>query len=197
VKAAVHKKTGKRVAIKIMKKASMPESELELIRYEIETLKVCQHPNIIRLLDIFENVEFIYLVMEILMGGNLFKYFEKRKCCLPERSTRKIIHSLATALFYLHSYGIIHRDIKLENIMMTDKGDEANVKIADFGLAKIIGPSELCNERCGTLAYAAPELLLRKPYGKAVDIWSLGVIAHYLLTGVLPFDHKNDSVLMK
>lgn len=175
----------------------MPDKELMLVRYEIETLKMCQHPNIIRLLDIFENIECIYLVMELLSGGNLFAYFERRKHHIPESKAREIIHSLATGLFYLHSYGIVHRDIKPENIMMTDKTDNAQIKIADFGLAKIVGPSQFCNETYGTLAYAAPEVLMKKPYDKSIDIWGLGIIAYLLLTGVLPFDHKDDSILIR
>ena len=197
VKVAIHKKSTKRVAVKMLKKSTMGEKDLELVRNEIETLKMCQHPNIIKLLDIFENVEFIYIVTEILEGGDLFAYLEKRKFAIPEARARKIIHSLAAALFYMHSYGIVHRDIKPENIMMQSKAENSEVKIVDLGLAKMIGPTQLCAELYGTLAYVAPEVLEMKQYGKAVDIWSLGIIAHLLLVGFLPFDNEDDTVVAK
>lgn len=197
VKLGIHKKSGDKVAIKIIKKSAIKEKDLALIRYEIETLKMCQHPSIMRLLDVFETFEYLYLVMELLEGGDLFSYLEKLQFKVPEARARKIIHSVATALFYLHTYGIVHRDIKPENIILKDTSENADVKIGDFGLAKIIGPTETCTETYGTLAYIAPEVLMGKPYTKAVDIWSLGVIAHLLLVGFLPFDHKSDAVLAK
>jgi len=197
VKSAIHKKTGKKVAVKMLKKASMSVKDLEFVRNEIETLKMCQHPNIIKLLDLFENIEHIYIVMEFLDGGDLFYFLEKRKFKIPEERARKITHSLAAALYYLHSYGIVHRDIKPENIMMENQTDTADVKIVDFGLAKMIGPSQFCGDLYGTLGYVAPEVLKQEPYGKPADIWSLGIIAHLLMVGFLPFDHDNDITLAK
>lgn len=197
VRLGIHKTSGERVAIKIIKKSAIKEKDLALVRYEIETLKMCQHPNIMKLLDVFETFEYLYLVIELLEGGDLFSYLERVNFKVPEAKARKFIHSLATGLFYLHTYGIVHRDLKPENIMLKDKTENSDIKLVDFGLAKIIGPSETCTETYGTLAYIAPEVLMSKPYGKAVDIWSLGVIAHLLLVGFLPFDHKNDTVLSK
>ncbi len=112
--------------------------------------------------------------MEILTGGDLFSYLEKKKFKIPETRASKIIHSLATSVYYIHCYGITHRDIKPENVLMVDESDNADVKLVDFGLSKIIGPNETCNDPFGTLSYVAPEVLLQKPYGKSVDIWSLG-----------------------
>ncbi len=89
--------------------------------------------------------------MEYCGGGDMFSYLSKRKFALPEQRAAVIIHKLATAVFYLHSYGIAHRDLKPENILMTDDSDEANPKILDFGLGKIIGPNELTSEPYGTL----------------------------------------------
>ena len=183
--------------MKSMKKATMTEKDTEQMRNEIETLKMCQHPNIIKLLDVFENTDHVYIVMELLDGGDLFSYLEKRKFKIPEARARKIIHYLAGALFYLHSYGIIHRDIKPENILMVDKSESSDVKIVDFGLAKMIGPSQLCIDAYGTLGYVAPEVLSEKPYAKAADIWSLGVIAYLMLIGALPFDSKDDHELTR
>ena len=105
---------------------------------------------------------------------------------------------MLTALYYLHSYGIIHRDIKPENVLMTSNEDNADIKILDFGLGKILGPNEYCTEPYGTLSYVAPEVLLEKSYNKQVDAWSLGITAYLLIGGNLPFDHpKNDREIAR
>jgi len=142
VKLGVHKKTGKKVAIKVMKKKQMTLQDIELQKREIEILKICQHPSIIRLLDVFENQDYIYIVMEYLKGGDLFNYLEKRDFTIPENKARELSHSIAIGIFYLHSFGIAHRDLKPENILMTDDTDDAQPKLVDFGLSKIVGPSE-------------------------------------------------------
>jgi calcium-dependent protein kinase len=140
-----------RAAVKVMKKKDMSVSDIELQKREIEILKICQHPNIIRLLDIFENQDYIYIVMEVLHGGDLFTYLEKRNFKIKEERARVLSHSLATALFYLHSYGIAHRDLKPENVLMTEDNENGEPKLVDFGLSKIIGPNETCNDPFGTL----------------------------------------------
>ena len=104
---------------------------------------------------------------------------------------------MATAIYYLHSFGIAHRDLKPENILMEDDTDGACCKIVDFGLSKIIGPNETSLDPFGTLSYVAPEVLLQKPYGKEVDIWSLGVISYLLLSRVLPFDDEEDKEIAR
>lgn len=197
MRAAIHRKTGKRVAVKVMKKAIMTPQDVELVKQEIEILKLCQHPNIVRLLDLFENPDYSYIVMEMLEGGDLFSYLEKRKFRVIETRAAKIVHSLSAALYYLHSYGIVHRDIKPENVLMADKSENSDVKIVDFGLSKMVGPAQLCSEPFGTLSYVAPEVLLQKPYGKAVDIWSIGILAFLMMAGALPFDHEDDREVAK
>jgi serine/threonine protein kinase len=93
----------------------------------------------------------IILVMEYCSGGDLFSYIEKRNFRLAEPRAAQIIHKLATAVYYLHEYGIAHRDLKPENILMTDTTEDADIRLLDFGLSKIIGPNETCNEPFGTL----------------------------------------------
>jgi len=93
-------------------------------------------------------------------------------------------------IYYLHSYGIIHRDLKLDNILMTDLSEEADICLVDFGVSKIIGDDEKCTEPYDTLTFVAPEIIERKPYDKSVDLWSLWIIAYVLLCGYLPFDDK-------
>jgi serine/threonine protein kinase len=197
VKTAYHKKTGKKVAIKVMSKKEMTVQDVELQRREIEILKMCQHPYIIRLLDIFENQEYIYIVMEHLAGGDLFTYLEKRDFEVSEERAKTLAHQLATALYYLHSFGVAHRDLKPENILMVSDDDNSDLKLVDFGLSKIIGPNESSLDPFGTLSYVAPEVLLQKPYGKEVDLWSLGVIIYLLLSRVLPFDDEEDKEIAR
>ena len=95
------------------------------------------------------------LVMEYCSGGDLFSYIEKRGFRLPEARAAELIHKLSTAIFYLHSFGIVHRDLKPENILMTDNSENADIRLLDFGLSKIIGPNENCNEPYGTLVRIA------------------------------------------
>ncbi|CDW90010.1 myosin light chain kinase [Stylonychia lemnae] len=188
VKLAIHKKTQKKVAVKVIKKKDMSLGEVELQKREIEVLKICQHPNIIRLLDVFENPDYIYIVLEHMAGGDLFNYLERREFKITEDKARNLTHQIASALYYLHSYGIVHRDIKLENILMVDQSNDSELKLVDFGLSKILGPNETTNDPFGTLSYVAPEVLLQRPYAKSVDLWSLGVIIYILLSAMLPFD---------
>jgi len=131
--------------------------------------------------------------MEHCSGGDLFSYIEKRGFKLPEPRACEIIHKLCAAMFYAHSYGIAHRDLKPENILMTDNTDEADIRLLDFGLSKIIGPTQNCNEPYGTLSYVAPEVLLEQPYTKAVDLWSIGITTYLLMAGSLPFDDEHSE----
>lgn len=135
--------------------------------------------------------------MEYLQGGDLFSFLEKRSFKLPENDARRIAHQLATATYYLHSFGIAHRDLKPENILMVNSEDSSDIKIVDFGLSKSFGPGETCKEPFGTLCYVAPEILLQRSYDKSVDLWSLGIIVHLMLSGTLPFDDKDDREIAK
>ena len=193
VKAGINKETKKPVAIKIMAKKNMDKSDMELAKVEIDILKISQHPNIIKLYDVFENENYIYIIMENCSGGDLLSYFEYHEYELPEPKVCEIIHKLSMAVYYLHSYGIVHRDLKPENILMTDLSATADIRLLDFGLSKIIGNDEKCTEPYGTLSFVAPEVLQGKPYDKSVDIWSIGIIAFLLLCGYLPFDDKHSE----
>ena len=199
IKLGKNKKTNKEVAIKILCKTNMRNDQLSLIKTEIDILKICHHKNIIHLYDIFENENFFYIIMEYCSGGDLFSYLERNKFHIPERQSCKIIYKILNALSYLHSFGIIHRDIKSENILITYNNDEEfDIRINDFNLSRILGPGEFCNETCGTLSYVAPEILLKKKYNKLVDSWSLGVTCYLLISGSLPFDHPlNDKEIIR
>jgi len=179
VKAAQHKKTGKKVAVKVMSKKEMTVQDVELQRREIEILKMCQHPYIIRLLDIFENQDYIYIVMENLSGGDLFTYLEKRNFEISERRAKELSHQIATALYYLHSFGVAHRDLKPENILMNEEGV---VKICDFGSAKLLD-GKLNTPYIVSRYYRAPELILAcSDYSEKIDVWAIGCIFTEFLT---------------
>lgn len=197
VKLGVHKKTGQNVAIKIIKKQAMAPKDQELVKSEIDIMKMCRQKNIVRILDHFEDNDFIFIVMEYLAGGTLAHYLESTPVdALSEKDTGVITYQIAKALEYLHEFGIIHRDLKPENIMIKGilpyEGLDS-LKVMDFGLSKILGPSERVNDGYGTLTYVAPEVLTRKPYNKHVDIWSLGVIVYYTLSGAFPFDDSSND----
>ena len=193
VRRGLHKKTGKTVAVKILKKQEMSAKDLELQRREIEILKICQHPNIIRLIDLFENESHLFLVIEHLSGGDMFDYLAARDFEISEKRAKKITHKIATALYYMHRFGIAYRDLKPENIMMEKSADDSDLKLVDFGLSKIVGPKETSTEPFGTISYAAPEVLTGKPYDKSVDMWSLGVVIYLLVAGTLPFDDDDEK----
>jgi len=152
---------------------------------------MCQHMNIVKLLDLFENSDHYYIVLEYMAGKDLFDYIQKRNFVLNEDRVKQIGIQIIQAVRYLHEFGIVHRDLKLENIMMSDTSNLAKPKIVDFGLAKIIGPSETADEPFGTLGYVAPEVLKKKPYTFSCDVWSIGCILYALLSGSLPFDHES------
>ncbi len=179
------------MAIKVVKKKNMKQIEMIQQRREIEVLKMCQHPNIIKLLDIFENSDNYFIVIEYMEGKDLFDYIQKRNFLLPETRVKHLVCQLITATRYIHDFGIVHRDLKLENIIMSDVTNNAKPKLVDFGLARIISPNETANEPFGTLGYVAPEVLKKKPYSFSCDVWSIGCIMHALLTGSLPFDHES------
>ena len=121
---------------------------------------MCQHPNLIKLIDLFETSTHYYIVIELCHGGDMYDYLEKRDFRISEQRAWELATQTAGAVFYLHNYNIIHRDLKLENIMMTDDSETSVPKLVDFGLAAILDPGKSAKESVGTVAYAAPEIFL-------------------------------------
>ena len=197
VKLGINKITKEKVAVKIMNKEKMNTTRLESARTEIEIMKICQHPNIIHFIDSNETEDKIYIFMEFCEGGTLYNFLKDRNFILNEDLAVNIVHKICMAVYYFHSFGITHRDLKPENILMTSNDDNADIRILDFGLSKIIGPNEKCSEPYGTIIYCAPEIILDYPYTKNVDSWSIGVITYIMLYGNLPFFDKNRSKLVR
>ena len=196
VNLGIHRKTQQQVAVKIINKDSIKTLEdKELVRIEIGILKLCHHPNVVRLLDHLENEDYIFIVMEYIEGGTLGQYFKKKNFNFSERQASSIMMQIANGIKYLHRYGIVHRDLKPDNIMITQQNDYGVIKIMDFGLSKIVSTQEKMVDGYGTLSYVAPEVLLRTPYNKEVDIWSMGVILYYMLCGHLPFKGNKEVII--
>lgn len=193
VKLGIHKQSQRKVAIKIIHTKGMSEQDQECVKREIDILKISKQPNIIKLYDVVETPETTYIIMEYCNGGDLFSYIAKRGFRLPEQRVAEIIHKLSTAVFFLHKFFIVHRDLKPENILVKNTTQMTDMKLADFGLSKIILPGEKCNEPFGTLSYVAPEVLTRTPYDQKVDSWSIGIITYLLLSGCLPFDDRHSE----
>eukprot|EP01029_Cantina_marsupialis_P016791 TRINITY_DN3763_c0_g1_i1.p1 TRINITY_DN3763_c0_g1~~TRINITY_DN3763_c0_g1_i1.p1 ORF type:complete len:738 (-),score=148.78 TRINITY_DN3763_c0_g1_i1:1043-3256(-) len=174
--------------VKIIDKTNIESSEKELLRTEIAILKLVDHPHILRMVDVFESRQHLYIVTELLRGGELFDRIVGRSR-FSEREAHTVLLPLIEGVAYMHDLGIVHRDIKPENILCGD--DLSQIKIADFGLSKICTPEQTMNLPCGTLSYVAPEVLMMKGYDNEADLWSVGVIMYLLLEGHLPFDGRS------
>ncbi|OMJ19755.1 Protein kinase kin1 [Smittium culicis] len=159
---------------------------------EIAISQILYHPNICELYDTIFHYDNFYLVSEAISGGQLLDFIVK-KGRLKESHSRKLARQILSAIDYMHKNNIVHRDLKIENILVTDKG---NIKIIDFGLSNLFSKSDLLSTFCGSLYFAAPELLTSNPYvGPEVDIWSFGIVLYVLVCGSVPFDDPNISKL--
>ncbi|XP_023404679.1 calcium/calmodulin-dependent protein kinase type 1D isoform X5 [Loxodonta africana] len=161
-----------------------------------ETLGTIKHENIVALEDIYESPNHLYLVMQLVSGGELFDRIVE-KGFYTEKDASTLIRQVLDAVYYLHRMGIVHRDLKPENLLYYSQDEESKIMISDFGLSKMEGKGDVMSTACGTPGYVAPEVLAQKPYSKAVDCWSIGVIAYILLCGYPPFYDENDSKLFE
>ncbi|KAI9352251.1 kinase-like domain-containing protein [Zopfochytrium polystomum] len=195
VKLAYHVKDPTyEVAIKLIKKENIrnPVKRAKILR-EISILKSLDHPYIVRLLEVVETDQYIGMVMEYASGGELFEYILAHRY-LKERDACRFFAQLLAGVSYIHSVGIVHRDLKLENLLLDS---DRNVIITDFGFANRCRSGDvdiLMQTSCGSPCYAAPELVVSEGYaGEAADIWSCGVILYAMLSGYLPFDDDPEN----
>ncbi|KAJ5539420.1 hypothetical protein N7513_007752 [Penicillium frequentans] len=187
---------GKKVAIKIILKKNVRGNE-EMVYDELKMLQKLQHPHIVSFVDWFESKDKFYIVTQLATGGELFD----RICDygkFTEKDASQTIRQVLDAVNYLHKRNIVHRDLKPENLLYLTRSADSELVLADFGIAKMLeNPTEVLTSMAGSFGYAAPEVMLKQGHGKAVDMWSLGVITYTLLCGYSPFRAENLSDLIE
>ncbi|XP_077566950.1 serine/threonine-protein kinase H1 homolog [Stigmatopora nigra] len=191
-----HKSTRQPYAIKMIE--TRYREGMEVCESELCVLRRVRHTNIIQLMEVFETAERVYMVMELATGGELFDRIIARGS-FTERDATRVLQMVLDGVKYLHTLGITHRDLKPENLLYYHPGADSKIIITDFGLANSRKKGDEClmKTTCGTPEYIAPEILVRKPYTNAVDMWALGVISYILLSGTMPFEHDNRMKLYR
>jgi len=194
VKRAQRKSDNRSFAIKIIRKDKLTPDELKVVYDEMNILRSVQHPNCVKLFEVYETPRKIQMVMELLTGGELFDRIVA-KDHFTEKEAAEVIRDMADALRYLHANNIVHRDLKPENIVYLTQDPNSITKLTDFGLAKAKTKGITMTTACGTPQYVAPEILRNERYTSKVDIWSLGVILYIMLCGFPPFYHTDTAQL--
>lgn len=196
VKYAKHSETGESVAIKVMAKTTILKHRMvEQIKREISIMKIVRHPNIVRLHEVLASETKIYIILEFVMGGELYdKIVQQVK--LSENESRRYFQQLIDAVAHCHKKGVYHRDLKPENLLLDAYG---NLKVSDFGLSALTKRGDkLLHTTCGTPNYVAPEVLSNQGYdGAAADVWSCGIILYVLMAGYLPFEEADLPTLFR
>ncbi|CAI2722603.1 unnamed protein product [Schistosoma spindalis] len=203
VRRCIEKDSKAEFAVKILDlNSGVDTSEVirsECMREVTILRKVVDHPNIIKIHDVFEGDAYIFLVSEICQGGELFDYLT-HNVIISEKRTRAIMRQLFDAVNFIHERQIVHRDLKPENILLDEN---LNIKVTDFGLAVFVDDEEELKETRGTPGYLAPEVLMcgyyddQPPYGQPVDIWACGVIMYTLLAGCPPFWNRKEHLMLR
>ncbi|CDJ38781.1 protein kinase, putative [Eimeria tenella] len=172
----------------------MEREKRALITREVQIMRKLQHENIVKYGGSFNESQALYIVMQHLSGGSLYGLVRSNpKGKLSEASARKLFLDVARGVAYLHSQSVVHRDLKLENMLLDDRG---RVRLIDFGFASLLRPGVKCRMACGTPSYMPPEILKKKEYeGPAADMWSLGVVLYAMLHGCYPFKGQKPEEL--
>jgi calcium-dependent protein kinase len=194
VRLAKVRSSGVEVALKTLTTTDLSPSRLELVLAEVRNQLSLNHPNICRLLEVYEEPSRVILVLERMRGPDLLSYW-CRKDSYRENEAAACLRQICSAVGYMHSKGVCHRDLKCENFCLEEDALGARVKLIDFGLSEAFTSLPM-TRACGSLHYVAPEIFLQK-YDSKCDIWSLGVVAYVLLTGRMPFDGKSDRETAK
>ncbi|KAL1209220.1 Serine/threonine-protein kinase ATG1t [Cardamine amara subsp. amara] len=191
-----HRLTGEEAVIKCFNLSKLNLNLRSCLNNELEFLSSVDHPNIIRLLQVFQDDDFIIMVMEYCDGGTLSSYI-KRHGRVEEDIARRFMKQIGAGLEIIHDNHIIHRDLKPENILLVGSGDELVLKIADFSLARKLLPGKYLETVCGSPFYMAPEVLQFQRYNEKADMWSVGAIIFELLQGYPPFRGMNNVQVLR
>ncbi|XKL69676.1 hypothetical protein PGB90_007445 [Kerria lacca] len=192
VYGGIDRKSNRAVAIKVIDKLRFPTKQEAQLKNEVAILQNLSHPGVVNLERMFETDERIFVVMEKLKGDMLEMILSSERGRLPERITKFLITQILVALKHLHSKNIVHCDLKPENVLLSSDSDFPQVKLCDFGFARIIGEKSFRRSVVGTPAYLAPEVLRNKGYNRSLDMWSVGVIIYVSLSGTFPFNEDED-----
>ncbi|XP_076313732.1 serine/threonine-protein kinase D3-like isoform X2 [Tachypleus tridentatus] len=192
VYGGVHRTSGRSVAVKVINKTRLPAKQEAYLKNEVTILQNIHHPGVVNLEKMFETPETIFVVMEKLKGDMLEMILSSEYRRLSERITKFLIYQILTALKHLHSKNIVHCDLKPENVLLSSDSDFPQVKLCDFGFARIIGEKSFRKSLVGTPAYLAPEVVRNKGYNRSLDMWSVGVVIYVSLSGTFPFNEDED-----
>eukprot|EP00040_Diaphanoeca_grandis_P023213 m.125901 g.125901 ORF g.125901 m.125901 type:complete len:531 (+) comp29164_c0_seq3:356-1948(+) len=181
-----HKISGNKFACKSVRLLSIPRMAKRQLLAEIQIIRELDHPHIVQVFEVFEQIDYLHIVMELCAGGEMFdKLLSHPNSRMTEAQVKPLLWQMLSAVNYLHQNGVVHRDLKLENFLLTGKGKSETVKLIDFGYSSSFVEGKPLTEFCGTPYYMAPEVVGRK-YSNASDLWSMGVITYMLLTGEPP-----------
>jgi len=204
VRVVAHRRTGKRYAMKTINLNRVNKRQLRELRLEVSALKLVDHPNVVKLYETFESRDTLRLVMELYTGGELAKRRLRK-----ESEVVSVVAQLLSAILHCHNVGIVHRDVKLENVLFATPDADSRIALIDFGLSgvHVVRPGRragaaaeheqrLMSTTCGTAFYIAPEVLDGR-YGSQADLWSVGIVTYMLLTGRPPFDGPNEKAVFR
>ena len=197
VRTCIHRASKRKMGLKAVKKNRLQQEKIVDMRREIEIMKALDHPNIVKLYQTFEDHSYIYMIMELCSGGELFDGLAN--CAsghYEEYRAAELIQKMLSALNYCHMRKVCHRDLKLENFIFENASPDSEIKLIDFGLSKVYMDGMVMHNVLGTSYYVAPEVLAGS-YGIECDLWGLGVLAFMLLSGQAPFSGATDADIMK
>ncbi|XP_072025652.1 serine/threonine-protein kinase D3-like isoform X3 [Amphiura filiformis] len=192
VYGGVHRTSGRSVAIKVIDKLRFPTKQETQLKNEVAILHKVRHHGVVNLEQMFETPERVFVIMEKLKGDMLEMILSSVNGRLNERVTKFLISQILIALKYLHMKNVVHCDLKPENVLLSSDGDFPQVKLCDFGFARIIGEKSFRRSVVGTPAYLAPEVLCSRGYNRSLDMWSVGVIVYVSLSGTFPFNEDEE-----
>uniref|UniRef100_A0A8C7VV32 Protein kinase D4 n=1 Tax=Oncorhynchus mykiss TaxID=8022 RepID=A0A8C7VV32_ONCMY len=192
VYGGTHRQSGQPVAVKVIDKTRFPTKQERQLRNEQAILQNLSHLGIVLLEGMFETMEHVFIVMEKLHGDMLEMILSNEKGRLPERTTRFLVTQILEALRYLHFKHIAHCDLKPENVLLASPDSFPQVKLCDFGFARIIGEKSFRRSVVGTPAYLAPEVISSHGYNRSLDMWAVGVVLYVSLSGTFPFNEDED-----